>query len=205
MAYVSGTPAGYFELERQHDAAVELASLGLLPRFIGKGIGGTLLTAAITRAWEMGTQRVWVHTCTLDHPQALSNDQARGFRIVRREEMVEELPNEPLQPWPGATVTFEDRDASHHLIVDMQHDFGTKGGMFERAGIDLSMMQQAVGPTASVLAAARQMGIPTVYLKMGFRPDLSDLGPADPPNRLRHLRFGVGETIRAPETPTVGC
>jgi ureidoacrylate peracid hydrolase len=38
-----------------------------------------------------------------------------------------------------------------------------------------------------------------VYLKMGFRPDLSDLGPADAPNRTRHLRFGVGETIRAPD------
>jgi GNAT superfamily N-acetyltransferase len=108
---VSGTPAGYFELERQHEAAVELAYFGLLSRFIGKGIGGTLLTAAINRAWEMGAQRVWVHTCTLDHPQALSNYQARGFRIVRREDMVEELPNEPLQPWLGANLTFEDRDA----------------------------------------------------------------------------------------------
>jgi ureidoacrylate peracid hydrolase len=83
------------------------------------------------------------------------------------------------------------------LVVDMQHDFGTKGGMFDRAGIDLSMIQQAVGPTAKVLAAARKTGIPIVYLKMGFRPDLSDLGPADAPNRLRHLRFGVGETVCA--------
>jgi len=116
VAYVSGTPAGYFELERQHDAAVELASFGLLPRFIGKGIGGTLLTAAITRAWKVGAQRVWFHTCTLDHPQALANDQARGFRIVRRAEMVEELPNEPLQPWPGANLTFEDSDHNPPLV-----------------------------------------------------------------------------------------
>jgi ureidoacrylate peracid hydrolase len=85
------------------------------------------------------------------------------------------------------------------LVVDMQHDFGTKGGMFDRAGIDLSMIQQAVGPTARVLAAARRKGIPIVYLKMGFRPDLSDLGPADAPNRTRHLRFGIGETIQAPD------
>jgi GNAT superfamily N-acetyltransferase len=111
VAYVSGTPAGYFELERQHDAAVELAYFGLLLRFIGQGIGGTLLTLAITRAWEMGAQRVWVHTCTLDHPQALSNYQARGFRIGRVEERIEELPDEPLQPWPGAHLIVEERQA----------------------------------------------------------------------------------------------
>jgi ureidoacrylate peracid hydrolase len=85
------------------------------------------------------------------------------------------------------------------LVVDTQHDFGTKDAMFDRAGIDLSMIQRAVGPTANVLTAARKVGIPIVYLKMGFRPDLSDLGPADSPNRMRHLRFGVGETMRAPD------
>ena len=111
IAYVSGTPAGYFELERQPDAAVELAYFGLLPRFIGKGVGGNLLTAAIARAWEMGAKRVWVHTCTLDHPQALANYQAHGFRIYRIEEAMEELPDKPLQPWPGANLTFEDHDA----------------------------------------------------------------------------------------------
>jgi GNAT superfamily N-acetyltransferase len=111
VAYAWGTPAGYFELERQHDAAVELAYFSLLPRFIGQGIGGHLLTLAITRAWEMGAQRVWVHTCTLDHPQSLSNYQARGFRIVRVEERIEELPDEPLQPWPGAHLIVEERKA----------------------------------------------------------------------------------------------
>jgi GNAT superfamily N-acetyltransferase len=110
VAYVSGTPAGYFELERQHGVAVELVYFGLLPRFIGKGIGGDLLTTAIVRAWDMGASRVWVHTCTLDHPQALPNYQARGFRIFRVEEVVEELPNEPLQPWPGAHLVFENHE-----------------------------------------------------------------------------------------------
>jgi ureidoacrylate peracid hydrolase len=81
----------------------------------------------------------------------------------------------------------------------MPHDLGAKDAMFDRAGIDLSMIQQAIGPTASVLAAARKAGVPIIYVKMSFRPALSDLGPADPPNRLRHLRFGVGETIQAPD------
>ncbi len=65
------------------------------------------------------------------------------------------------------------------LVVDMQNDFGAEGGMFARAGIDISMIRRAVGPTASVIAAARRCGMPIVYLKMAFKPDLSDAGPAD--------------------------
>ena len=85
------------------------------------------------------------------------------------------------------------------IVVDMQNDFGAKGGMFERAGIDLSMIQRAVSPTARVLAAARKTGVKIVYLKMGFRPDLSDVGPSESPNRMRHMLFGVGETMHAPD------
>ncbi len=103
VAYVSGTPAGYFELERQAQGDVELAYFGLLPRFIGKGLGGELLTRAITRAWDMGAERVWVHTCDLDHPQALRNYQARGFRVYRTEVKTERLPDSPLEPWLGAS------------------------------------------------------------------------------------------------------
>ncbi|MBZ5501414.1 MAG: cysteine hydrolase [Acidobacteriia bacterium] len=84
------------------------------------------------------------------------------------------------------------------IVCDMQNDFGTKGGMFDRAGIDISMIQRAVGPTAKVLASARHAGMKIVYLKMGFHPDLSDLGSEGSPNRVRHLRLGVGETVRAP-------
>ena len=73
-----------------------------MPSFIGKGLGGELLTAAIARAWDMGASRVWVHTCTLDHPTALPNYQARGFRVFRVEAKDEDLPDTPLEPWPGA-------------------------------------------------------------------------------------------------------
>jgi ureidoacrylate peracid hydrolase len=85
------------------------------------------------------------------------------------------------------------------IVVDMQNDFGTKGGMLDRADIDISMIQKAVAPTARVLAAARQRGVRVIYLKMGFRPDLADLGSADSPNRVRHLRVHVGEPVRAPD------
>ena len=77
-----GTPAGYFELD-DLDGDVEIAYFGLLPQFLGKGLGGGFLTAAVEKAWEMGAARVWVHTCSLDHPNALKNYQARGFQIYR--------------------------------------------------------------------------------------------------------------------------
>ena len=85
------------------------------------------------------------------------------------------------------------------LVVDMQNDFGADGGMFARAGIDISMIRRAVGPTASVLAAARRCGMPLVYLKMAFKPDLSDAGPTDSPSHSRHLRMGVGTRVNAPD------
>lgn len=85
------------------------------------------------------------------------------------------------------------------IVVDMQNDFGARGGMFDRAGIDISGIEAAVGPTALVLAAARRAGIRIVYLQMGYDPDLSDLGGPEAPNRERHLRiFGVGDRITAP-------
>lgn len=85
------------------------------------------------------------------------------------------------------------------IVVDMQNDFGSKGGMFDRAGINISMIQKAVAPTAKVLLAARQAGIKIIYLKMGYHGDLSDLGSEDSPNRTRHLQImHVGDTIDAP-------
>jgi GNAT superfamily N-acetyltransferase len=99
---VSGTPAGYFELERQPGADVEIVYFGLLPTHTGKGLGGWALSEAARRAWEMGAKRVWVHTCDLDHPGALSNYLARGFRPFKVETKEEDLPAEPPGPWPGA-------------------------------------------------------------------------------------------------------
>jgi ureidoacrylate peracid hydrolase len=81
----------------------------------------------------------------------------------------------------------------------MQNDFGSKGGMFDRAGLDISMIQATAEPTSKVLVAARNSGIPIVYLKMAFRPDLSDLGAVNCPNRTRHLHFGVGQKVLTPD------
>jgi ureidoacrylate peracid hydrolase len=93
-----------------------------------------------------------------------------------------------------------DASSTAVIVVDMQNDFGAKGGMFDRAGINISMIQQAIPPTASVLAAARQAGIKVIYLKMGYRSDLSDLGSEGAPNRVRHLNImHVGEAVDAPD------
>jgi ureidoacrylate peracid hydrolase len=93
-------------------------------------------------------------------------------------------------------------EAAHTVIIvcDMQNDFGAKGGMFDRAGNDITLIQRAVAPTARVLASARRAGLKIVYLKMGFRTDLSDLGAPDSVNRVRHLEgFKVGQAMRAPD------
>jgi GNAT superfamily N-acetyltransferase len=102
VGWVAGNPAGYFELEAQPGANVEIAYFGLLPAFTGRGLGGLLLTRAVERAWQMGAARVWVHTCSLDHPGALANYLARGFRVFKEVETHEDLPEQPSGPWPGA-------------------------------------------------------------------------------------------------------
>ena len=79
-----GLEAGYFELEKQDGGSVEIVYFGLLPKMIGKGLGGAMLTLAVSRAWEIpGTNRVWVHTCTEDHEHALANYRSRGFEVFK--------------------------------------------------------------------------------------------------------------------------
>jgi GNAT superfamily N-acetyltransferase len=85
VLYVEGAPAGYFELKRQQDGATEIAYFGLMDGYIGRGLGGWLLTQAVELAWAGKPARVWLHTCTLDHPNALPNYVRRGFRPVREE------------------------------------------------------------------------------------------------------------------------
>jgi ureidoacrylate peracid hydrolase len=85
------------------------------------------------------------------------------------------------------------------IVVDMENDFAAKGGMLDRAGVDISGAQKAIAPTAKALATARQAGMKIIYLKMGYRDNLSDLGAPDSVNRTRHLKFGVGQKIRAPD------
>lgn len=85
--YYGEALAGYYELRRDREGGVEIAYFGLLPEWIGRGLGGALLTSAIEEAWRMepNPPRVWVHTCNRDHPQALANYEARGMVIYKVE------------------------------------------------------------------------------------------------------------------------
>ena len=84
------------------------------------------------------------------------------------------------------------------IVVDMQNDFGHPAGMFGTAGIDLSGIRATIEPTARVLAAARANDMPVVFLKMAFKPDLSDSGAPSAPNWLKHLPMKAGEETVSP-------
>jgi GNAT superfamily N-acetyltransferase len=98
VGWLRGTPAGYFELERQGEA-IELTCFGLLPAFIGRGLGTRLLDAALRRAWALAPSRVWVHTCSLDGPAALRTYRGRGLEVYEEQVAVQALPDEPPGPW----------------------------------------------------------------------------------------------------------
>jgi GNAT superfamily N-acetyltransferase len=79
VLYYAGTPAGYAELDFRQEGEVELAYFGLIPDYIGLGLGSYLLDWAIDTAWSREPRRLWVNTCTLDHPAALPVYQKAGF------------------------------------------------------------------------------------------------------------------------------
>lgn len=109
VPWVGGVPAGYIAMRGVNDE-VEIENFGLLRGFIGRGIGGHLLTVGLRNAWTLHERhagvdpitRVWVNTNTLDGPAALKNYQARGLTPYKTVE--EERPDgdgPPPGPWPG--------------------------------------------------------------------------------------------------------
>jgi GNAT superfamily N-acetyltransferase len=98
IIYVQDTPAGYFELEKAK-ATVNIVFFGLLPQFIGQGLGAGALSLAIDKAWEFEAERVTLNTCTLDHPHALVNYQARGFKIYDQKTESRTLPESKPEVW----------------------------------------------------------------------------------------------------------
>ena len=59
--------------------------MGIFKDYFGKKLGGYLLTHALRSGWSHQPSRIWVHTCTLDHPNALRNYIARGMSIFKKE------------------------------------------------------------------------------------------------------------------------
>lgn len=97
-----------------------------------------------------------------------------------------------------APFCLEQRSAAM-VVVDMQNDFGSAGGMFDLAGIDIAPIRAIVEPIRDLLVVVRRADIPVVYLKMGFQPDLFDAGCPDSPTWLKHLPLGVGTEVTAPD------
>ena len=84
VLFADGRLAGLAELDLRDPPDVELAYFGVLPAFIGQGLGRFLLDWAVHHVWRGRPRRLWVHTCDLDHPRALDVYQKAGFRIYDR-------------------------------------------------------------------------------------------------------------------------
>jgi GNAT superfamily N-acetyltransferase len=82
---VDGVPAGFAELDRRREGEIELVQFGLMPEFIGKGLGRYFLQWTIDKAWSYNPKRFWLHTCTKDHPAALPNYLKAGFAVYKEE------------------------------------------------------------------------------------------------------------------------
>jgi len=79
-----GSEIGLTEIDRSQPSGVEIASFALLPEEIGKGLGRPFMMQLLNRAWIKSAARVWLHTCTLDGPAALSFYIKCGFRPYKR-------------------------------------------------------------------------------------------------------------------------
>lgn len=80
-----GVPAGFAELDRRIEGEIKLAQFGLMPEFIGQGLGRYFLQRTIDQAWSYSPRRFWLHTCTQDHPAALPNYLKAGFAGYKEE------------------------------------------------------------------------------------------------------------------------
>ena len=81
--------AGYFELLfNKQSKEAEIAYFGILEEYYGRKLGGYLLSEAVKNSFVLGAKRVWVHTCSLDHKNALKNYLARGMKIFKTETLI---------------------------------------------------------------------------------------------------------------------
>ncbi|MDA7714537.1 GNAT family N-acetyltransferase [Candidatus Pelagibacter sp.] len=81
--------AGYYELLfNENNKEAEIAYFGILEEHFGKKLGGYLLSEAIKNSFILGAKRVWLHTCSLDHENALKNYLARGMKIFKSETLI---------------------------------------------------------------------------------------------------------------------
>jgi GNAT superfamily N-acetyltransferase len=98
VLYADGAPAGFGEIDRRRSGEAEIAYFGLVPERVGQGLGRLLMDAVLDAAWHPSEPpapaRVWLHTCNLDHPNAIGFYQRAGFVPYRREEDIIEDPRD---------------------------------------------------------------------------------------------------------------
>jgi GNAT superfamily N-acetyltransferase len=82
---VNGQHAGFAELDRRKSGDIEIVQFGLVPGFIGQGLGKWFLEKVLESAWHHQPRRIWLHTCTLDHAAALPNYLKAGFTLYKQE------------------------------------------------------------------------------------------------------------------------
>jgi GNAT superfamily N-acetyltransferase len=80
----AGIEVGLVELDFRESGACEISYFALIPELAGRGLGRWLMGEALARSWRKGIDRVWLHTCSLDHPSALNFYRKQGFVAVRR-------------------------------------------------------------------------------------------------------------------------
>ncbi len=85
VLYFQGTPAGFVEFDHAAAEETEIAYFGLIPEFIGRGLGLYFLRWAVETAWIKEIDRLWVHTCNFDHPNAIAIYQRAGFSPYAQE------------------------------------------------------------------------------------------------------------------------
>ena len=83
VLFAAGVPAGFVELDGRVLGEIEIKQFGLVREFIGQGLGRYFLQWVIEHAWSRRPNRLWLHTCTLDHPGALPNYLKAGFEVYR--------------------------------------------------------------------------------------------------------------------------
>ena len=90
----AGIEVGLLELDFRTAPDCEIGFFGLIPELAGQGHGRWLMAQTLGLAWRKGVARVWVHTCTLDHPSALNFYRAQGFTAYQRQ--IETFPDPRL-------------------------------------------------------------------------------------------------------------
>lgn len=98
VLHATGCPAGYAELDRRERGVIHLAYFGLLPEYIGRGLGAYLLNWVVRHCWQQSPRRVWVNTNDFDHPRALPLYQRMGFVPYSRRTVYIDPDPDPTPP-----------------------------------------------------------------------------------------------------------